>query len=266
MTPQGSEITRQGQRQAARMLMCFCLLGLAPAVYSQGGAVNQPAGAQSDQDPAVRNDDAPSTNAHKDPRSIKQLAGALKNEDRTVRGTAAMALGETHDPHAVKPLIGALKDSDPYVRAFADSALIEIGPPAVEPLIAVLKDSDPYIPALSAMALSAIKDQRAKSALMNALREHNTRVIFGIHTFFVKLGVPGSEGALIETLNKFPNRKMAEEFIKSGNPALADAANAWAAKYHQKIDKTPSATSTRWGSAQDIPPTDANPTPAPAPQ
>jgi len=55
---------------------------------------------------------------------------------------------------------------------------------------------------------------------MSALNEQNAKVILGVHTFYVKLGVKGSEGALIETLKKYPSREIAEEFLNCGNPAL----------------------------------------------
>jgi hypothetical protein len=265
MIPQQFPCPQIRSWRTAGFLLSISLLLPASALLSQARPPSQPDSQTNDANPGAVNDSAPPVAAAKDPRSIKQLTAALKSPDRTVRGTAVEALGETKDPHAVRPLIGALKDSDPYVRAFADTALINIGQPAVEALIGTLKDSDPYIPALSAMALSTIKDQRAHQALMNALNDHNSKVILGIHTYFVKLGVSGSEPALIEALNKFPSRKMAEEFLNSGNPVLANAANDWATKYHQKLEQNVSATSVRWGSAQDAPPqTDA--TPAPAPQ
>jgi len=265
MIPQGSKSSRKIQRRkVAWILVGFCLISLALALFSQADTTNQPVTPANGQDPGAQNDEVAPPVAHKDPRSVKQLAAALKDQDRSARGVAVVALGESKDPHAIKPLIGELKDGDPYVRALAGSALIEIGPPAVEPLIGVLKDSDPYVPAVAALALSSIKDPRAKNALMKALNDRNVKVILGIHTYYVKLGVPGSEAALIEALNKFPSRHMAEEFLNSGNPALADAANAWAAKYHQKIQQGATATSVRWGSAQDVPlPSDANPAPAP---
>jgi HEAT repeat protein len=162
-----------------------------------------------------------------------------------------MALGQSGDSHAVKPLIESLKDRDPYIRAFAGMALIRIGAPAVQPLIAAMKDNDLYVSALSAMALSSIKDPRAHDALMRALQEHNSRAIFGSHTFFVKLGVPGSESALIEALNKFPSQEMAEEFLNSGNPALVSSANDWARKYKHSLKPAPATASVHWGSGQD---------------
>ncbi len=249
--------------RTAGFLLCGSLLLPAPALLSQATLPSQPDSQSIGANSGAVNDSAPPMAPARDPRSIKELAAALKSSDRNVRGTAIEALGESRDPHAVKPLIAALKDGDPYVRAFADTALIKIGPPAVEALIGTLKDSDPYVPALSAMALSSIKDPRSHRALMTALNEHNTKVILGIHTYFVKLGVPGSEPALIEALNKFPSRRMAEEFLNSGNPVLASAANEWATRYRQKLEQSSSATTVRWGSAQDTPPTNANPAPAP---
>lgn len=247
-----------------RVLLCFSMLLPAQALISQTSTPTQPDSPPADDNSSAVANSVPSTPAARDPRSIKQLTAALKSPDRNVRGTAVEALGQSKDPHAVKPLIGALKDSDPYVRAFADTALINIGPLAVESLISTLNDSDPYVPALSAMALSTIKDPRSHRALMTALYERNTKVILGIHTYYVRLGVPGSEPALIEALNKFPSRRMAEEFLNSGNPVLAGAANDWATKYHQKLDQSTSATTVRWGSAQDVPPrTGTSPTPSP---
>jgi hypothetical protein len=88
---------------------------------------------------------------------------------------------------------------------------------------------------------------------MNALQEHNSRAIFGIHTYFVKLGVPGSEPALIEALDKFPSREMAEEFLNSGNPALEKAAQDWATRFKRTLRTSSTSAAVRWGSAEDMP-------------
>jgi hypothetical protein len=115
-----------------------------------------------------------------------------------------------------------------------------------------LKESDPYVPALAALALSTMKDSSSHDALMKALQEHNSRAIFGIHTYYVKLGVPGSEAALIEALDKYPSREMAEEFLSSGNPALQQAAKAWAIRFNRTLRTTSAAAAVRWGSAEDM--------------
>jgi hypothetical protein len=122
-----------------------------------------------------------------------------------------------------------------------------------------LKDTDPYVPALAALALSTMKDPQSHDALMKVLQEHNARAIFGIHTYYVKLGVPGSEPALIEALNKYPSREMAEEFLNSGNPALQKAAEEWAIHYNRTLRSASTSASVRWGSAEDVPQPTANP-------
>ena len=192
-------------------------------------------------------------------RSVKQLNGELKNQDPAVRAAAVEMLGEAHDPGAVKALVGELHDQDPYVRAIADTALIRIGSPAVQALIVALRESDPYVPALAALALSSMKDPRSHDALMKILNERNSRAIFGIHTYYVKLGVPGSEPALIEALDKYPSREMAEEFLNSGNPALQEAAKEWAIHFKRTLRTTSSTATVRWASAEDTPQTSAGP-------
>jgi hypothetical protein len=240
----------------AGMLFCGCLVSRTAAVFAQGDTASQPgvlpnAGVTSNA--GVPGNPAAPVKRTTDRRSIKQLTEALKSGDRTVRGDAAAALGQSGDAHAVKPLIEALKDRDPYVRAFADMALIRIGAPAVEPLISAMKDNELYVAALSALALTSMKDARAHAALMKALEEHNSRAIFGTHTFFVRIGLPGSESALIEALEKYPSREMAEEFINSGDPALQKAANDWAQKYRQSLKPGPITASVHWGSGLEMP-------------
>ena len=239
--------------QVAWMLTCFFLLGLKP-VYGQAESKSQPVGEVKSPDKGAHKDTRAKKGSAKDSRDVKKLIAALKDKDRTVRGTAAANLGEMKTVSAVKPLIAALKDKDPWVQAQADKSLIDIGAPAVEPLIAVLKDNDPVVPALSALALTKIKDPRADSALMNALNEQNAKVILGVHTFYVRLGVKGSEGALIEALRKYPSREIAEEFLNCGNPALKEAAQAWEHKFNQRLRRFPAGTAVQWGSGREAQP------------
>jgi len=235
------------------MFVCFCLLGPEP-VCGQADSQSQPASEVKSPDKGARKDARAKKNSAKDNRDVKKLITALKDKDRIVRGTSATTLGEMKTVSAVKPLIGALKDKDPWVRAQADASLIAIGAPAVEPLISVLKDSDPFVPALSALALTKINDPRADSALMNALNEQNAKVILGVYFFYIRLGVKGSEGALIETLRKYPSREIAEQFHNSGNPALEKAASEWASKYNQKFGPAPPGGAVKWGSGREATP------------
>ena len=235
----------------AGIIVCFCLAGFEP-VYGQIDSKSQPAGEAKSPGKGAHKDARAKKDTAKDARDVKKLIAALKDRDRTVRGTAAANLGEIKSVSAVRPLIHALKDGDPWVRAQADASPIAIGPPAVEPLIAVLKDNDPFVPALSALALTKIKDPRADSALMSALSEQNAKVILGVYTFYIRLGVKGSEGALIETLRKYPSREIAEQFLNCGNPALKEAAQAWEHKFNQRLRQFSPGTAVQWGSGREV--------------
>jgi HEAT repeat protein len=235
------------------ILIWSCLLSTAPAVLAQDGTTSQPVSPVSELTTGIAGNSAAIAKAATDHRSVKELAEALKSDDREARSEAVVALGQSKDSHAVKALIASLKDRDPYVRAYAGMALIRIGTPAVPPLINAMKENDLYVSALSALALSSMKDPRAHNALMKAMQEHNSKAIFGTHTFFVKLGVPGSESALIEALNKFPSQEMAEEFLNSGNPALVMAAKDWAQKYKRTLKPALNSALVHWGSAQETP-------------
>ena len=254
MTAQEPRSTSEfGWSSTTGFLLCATLVLSGTAAFSQSGQTNPSSASTSEPASGSSTDSGALQNTVSDSRTIKQLTAALRSQERTVRASAVFALGQRKDPHAVKALIDALQDEDPYVRAIADTELIGLGPVAVEPLVIALKENDPYVPALSALALSKIKDPRSHEALMNALQEHNSRAIFGIHTYFVKLGVPGSEPALIEALGKFPSREMAEEFLNSGNPALEKAAQEWATRFNRTLRTSPTSAAVRWGSAGDNP-------------
>lgn len=244
------------------LLLATCLLAQAPMGLSQ--STSQPATAfnavNSEENRAEGGASAGTASALTPHHSVKQLSEGLKNQDPAVRAAAVEMLGDARDPGAVKLLVGELHDQDPYVRAIADTMLIKIGSPAAQTLIVALGESDPYVPALAALALSTMKDPRAHEALMKVLNERNSRAIFGIHTYYVKLGVPGSEPALIEALDKYPSREMAEEFLNSGNPALQEAAKQWAVRFKRTLRTASSATTVRWASAEDAPETSATPT------
>jgi HEAT repeat protein len=127
------------RRLGAVMLVCFCVLGLAPVGYAQTDRVSQ-------------------------------LIGKLKAKDARTRERAAGALAKIGPP-AVEPLIAALKDRDLLYPQSAEWALGRIGAPAVEPLIAALKDADWRVKTRAADALGETKDPRAVEPLVAALKD-----------------------------------------------------------------------------------------------
>ena len=230
------------------LIACLSLFLPAPSANGKSDHVSQLVQELRDPDPAVRKEVIAQLAKIKDPRASKHVISMLKDRDRGVRQGAAVALGDMKAENAVRPLVATLRDEDPYVRAWAATALIKIAAPSVEPLIGVLHDRDPYVPALAALALSQIKDSRANSAIVTVVSEHNVKAILGIHTYLIKLGMPGSESALIDTFKKFPSVEMAEEFLNSGNPTLQQAAIEWEHKANRKIGQTRSVAAVHWGS------------------
>jgi len=259
MKVQGHSVNRNRLwKHAPGVLLCICLCGDFQASPAQSGSGQQVIATWNCdvngawRDIVGRHGDRP------DQQIEKRLVSALKDRNTQVRKNAAIALGEIRSVRAVKPLVAAFRDNDQLVRACAGTSLVKIGPPAVLPLISILKDNDPFVPALAAVTLSVIHDPQARQALMGALSEQNTKVILGAHTLFLKLGVPGSEAALIQTLTKFPNREMAEEFQNSGNPRLQQAAAAWAHKYKEWLAPPHTWGALRWGCGEALPPPGAN--------
>jgi HEAT repeat protein len=180
--------------------------------------------------------------------AVDPLIATLSDANPDLREQAAEILGEIKDPRAVPPLVAALEDKESSVRKYAAAALGEIKDSrADQPLIAALKDSGSDVRQAAANALGEMDDTRSVTFLLSALNDRNTEVIAGANTFFVQRGVPGSEDALIEALNKYGDESMAEEFLNSGNQKLADAARAWASTNNYEITYTPGGGSTSWG-------------------
>lgn len=265
---------------AMSILLCFCVLGLVPDMYGQTDNVGQLIGRLNDKKTDVR-DRATDALIKIGTPAVDPLIAALKNPHAGVRGSVAHALGEIKEPRAVDTLIAALKDPDLSVRGEAADALAKIGAPAVDPLIVVRKDPDAFVrrfatkalsqindprtvePLLGAMkdsipggrilashALSQTNDPRAISALLAALAEHDKEVIAAAYPFFIGRGEPGSEDALIESLNWIDNFRMSEDFLNSGNAKLEEAARAWARQHGYQTKAAPGGGRAKWGSAR----------------
>ncbi len=193
------------------------------------------------------------TLVQKQHRVAKRWIAQLKNKDGVVRKNAAVALGELRAPEAIPHLVEALKDNEQIVSACASASLVSFGAAAIKPVSELLKDKHPFVPALAALTLNGIRDARARAALLDALEAHNSAAILGVHTLFVRLGVPGSETALAATLEKFPSREIAEEYYNSGNSELEAAARSWANRYGQRLRLNPVGDPIAWGSGAPTP-------------
>jgi HEAT repeat protein len=219
------DTTKMGVALIVGIIAMVWWYGLEP-VWKEKQRVNELIRELKDPDPHVRAE-AAGRWARQDARVVDPLIESLKRDpDSEVRGKAASALGTIHDPRAIGPLVAAaLNDTDSQIRIYAAAALQEWR----------------YIP-------------RATGALIPALSKHDTAVIAGAYRFFIERGEAGSEDALIEALNKRDSmlrkehasnakqrpasdetKKMAEEFLNSGNPKLKHAAEFWAYDHRDTI-------------------------------
>jgi hypothetical protein len=90
---------------------------------------------------------------------------------------------------------------------------------------------------------------------MAALKGKEEPVVGGAYRFFIGLGQEGSEDALIAALNGFGNKEMALDFLKCGNPKLADAGRLWARTNGYEIVADPNSIysiSVWWGSERTM--------------
>jgi HEAT repeat protein len=206
---------------------------------------------EADPDP-VRASAARALGNIKDPRAVAPLIALLRDLNPLVREASAHALGDLRDPRAVASLIVALKKGsqeagpalaqigepavgplieclqDVDTRHTATDALITIGKPAVRPLIDAFRSTRDYARLDVASALAEIDDPRAADTLNAALRDGDLGLAAATYRFLIRTAPPGSEGLLKETLHVYGNPRMAEEFYRSGRPALKAMAQLWA--------------------------------------
>jgi hypothetical protein len=212
-----------------------------------------------------------------------RLIQQLRSRNPAIRIEAAQKLGELKDPLAVNPLITTLKkDKDGHVRASAEDALVNIGAPAVEPLTVMLKDNawrvrrravrtlgkikdpraleplvavmkmdkDCYVRKFAALAIGETNDPRGAEILISGLKNRNLEVVQGAYRFFIRMGEPGSEGILIEALNRVSwNRTMVMDFLSCGNSQLEKTASECAKQRGFPIVSTPDPMAPKWGQA-----------------
>jgi len=182
-------------------------------------------------------------------RAVEPLIVALKDEDGYVRSMAARALGEIKDVRAVEPLIVALKDKDGFLRRWAAEALGKIKDVrAVEPLILAMKDENLFVRRKAAEALGKITIVGTIEPLSAALKVKNLEVIAEAYIFFIQRGESGTEVLLIEALNKYGSKEMAEDFVNCGNRQLEVAGRKWAnERNYTIIQLSVGGDSPRWG-------------------
>jgi HEAT repeat protein len=230
------------------LLILFCILTTAASEQNAGDRIDSLIKKMQSKHANVRAGTVAELARIKDPRVMMPLIAALKDANSYVRGQAASALGDIGDKRAVQPLITVLRDDDYlYVRQESAKALGKIkDSSAVQPLMKALNDESPDVREEAAKALIGI-GAPANEILNRALTENDLKAVAGAYYFFISVGEPASEAALIEALNKYGSKRMAMDFVNCGNIKLKEAAYKWAESRGYKIgDGSGSRDSPKW--------------------
>lgn len=161
---------------------------------------------------------------------------------------SAQVIGTISDERAVEPLIAALADENPEVREAAAESLqllVEAGEPAVEPLIAALDSKKPETQK-KATELN-MDDKGVGNLLITAIDEDNLLLVAKAHLYYIRRGKQGTEEILIEALEQHGWKRMAENYLNSGNLLLEEAAREWAARHGYRVVSRAGESVVSWG-------------------
>lgn len=181
-----------------------------------------------------------------DEASVRLVFRAVTQDpDPDVQSAAASALGTMSKSVAfiTGPLIDALKGR-PGEAYGVEEAIIKIGRPAMDPLIALARKKQEglamteidRISTAGYMLIRMINENApAIDPLLQALDSRDLRLVADLAQFYISLGKPGSEGVLVEALNKFGDDVMVLMFYGSGNDILKKGAEDWARRHGRRI-------------------------------
>jgi hypothetical protein len=97
----------------------------------------------------------------------------------------------------------------------------------------------------------AQRNPAAIAPLISALKKPDYELILDLYSFYIQLGRPGSQKALLATLNHegFTERSspMAFAFLASGNKVLVAGTRRWAAANGLTITGSPGGLGPKWG-------------------
>jgi HEAT repeat protein len=168
--------------------------------------------------------------------SIDPILEILAHPNWPARQRAVFVLGKSGQMRVVEHLIPALKDADWRVRSTALGALRDLKLVSdLEPFLSALKDPDGRVRGASGEILAGIDDPTATDALKDALKKRDFDIIRGAYRFFLDRPLIESTGVLIELLQRYGTREMAEEFLNAREPGLHKPAEDWARKHKYTI-------------------------------
>jgi len=181
------------------------------------------------------------------------LVSLLEDDDPRLATAVLKALGPIGDASAVEPIErlalrhGTTPAEDKAGRELRRAAVVALGrigsPHARSTLVRVLSTDAPNREA-AGTALARIF-QRDVTPLLPLLDERrNISLAFAL----VDVGQKGTEDALVTTLNRYGDLRLAEYYLNCGNGTLEKAARAWADRHGYTVMTSPGSGGGQWGS------------------
>lgn len=177
------------------------------------------------------------------------LFSALSDSDPSIRAYAINELRYRKDPRVIEASLAAIHDEDPEVRV---SAIRGLGSKevegAVDLLIKALDDLELDVRKAAASILGDINSTKAEKALLDKLNSRNLEIVEGAYDFFIRKGILGTEGILIDALNAGRyGHYMAEKCAFSGNSILEKAGRDYILEHYFPSKLEEEDNPTKWG-------------------
>jgi HEAT repeat protein len=207
----------------------------------------------SDSDSTVRGHILLALGRMKSKKAVEAILRFVDDPDREVSRAAVRALGNIGDRRATPSLVRVL--ADPARMSLHDDAvgaLAAIGDPAASEALAARLDATRgpiwSVHLRAAEALCSTGGQRARQALLAALRAGDSVAARGAFRCLISYGEPDTAPRIAAALNDAPSHddNFARACLMSGNAELKSAAEAWARK-HGKTLSTWGPAPVRWG-------------------
>jgi HEAT repeat protein len=179
------------------------------------------------------------------PHLGKVLTG--RSESQKLRLEAADALGKSGLDSAVPILADALDDPDESIQQGAVAGIVQIGGDrAIATLKKTCQAGESAVFWSSCVYLASLQPGQVAD-LLKAIPQEDTTLIASAYPFFIAWGEEDSEGVLIEALNQYGTKAMAQAYINSGNEKLEEAGRAWAKAQGYIVLPQPGGGGARWG-------------------
>lgn len=150
-------------------------------------------------------------------QAAPEVAEMLKSRVEQEVSQAVVTAGNLREPVAITPLVSLLEQG--RMVPLVEEALAKIGRPAVGALAAGHQ--------CHALAEMEKKRPGTTEPLPSYLAQRDLANVARWFDYYIYLGRPGSEPVLVDSLEAYGGKLMAQRFMSCGNPVLEEAGRNW---------------------------------------